>query len=226
MKEIQYFDLPERYALGPGWYRSNFPIRPLDAEAMQAFESTPNYLFRPDVPARIQALLPDVRLIAVLRDPAARAVSAYHHEVRKGRERLSLMEALLAEPVRISDALQQQDYSSPALRNCSYQMRGHYAEQLERYLQYFDRSQLLVVRSEDLFTNPSSVAADITEFLGLSPMPPGVTFPRLNTARRDGGSSTVPDDVRALLAEHFERHNERLESLLGRSMQWDSGGDG
>jgi hypothetical protein len=219
IKEVQYFDVPERYANGEEWYRAQFPL-PTPRDPRMAFESTPNYLFHRDVPARIARLLPDVRLIAVLRHPGERAVSGYRHEVRRGREPLPLRDALLAEADRVAPALAAADYDSPVLRNCSYLGRGRYAEQLERYYALFPRDKVLVVRSEDLFAHPEVVIAEITDFLGLPPMPETVRFPRLNAATPHGPGSAIPPEVSDVLSEHFDPHNARLEQMLGRSFDW------
>lgn len=220
VKEVQYFDVPSRYAWGSDWYRSQFPL-PRAGPPVLPFESTPNYLFHRDVPARMARLVPGARLIALVRHPGVRAVSGYRHEVRKGRESLGLKDALLAEVDRVAPALAAGDYDSPVLRNCSYLGRGRYAEQLERFYAAFPAEQVLVIRSEDLFAQPRRVVREITDFLGLPPMPDSVVLPRLNAADPYGPGSTVPEDVRTLLHEHFAPHNRQLEQMLGRSLAWD-----
>jgi hypothetical protein len=217
VKEVQYFDIADRFARGPAWYRSQFPVRTPGKPRRVAFETTPNYLFHAAVPGRIHALLPEVRVIAVLRDPVERAVSSYLHQVRKGREHLSLEDAIAAEPERIGPSLAVGDYDSAEVRHYSYLARGHYAEQLERFYALFPRGQILVLRSEDLFEHPDAISAEITRFLGISAMPiPG--FPRMNAA--GPGSLDVPARVTNRMYEHFAPHNAALGVLLGRDLRW------
>jgi hypothetical protein len=220
VKEVQYFDVPSRYAWGPDWYRSQFPLSSTRRPTL-AFESTPNYLFHRDVPARMAQLVPDVRLIALVRHPGVRAVSGYRHEIRKGRETLTLKDALLAEADRVAPALAARGYDSPVLRNCSYLGRGRYAEQLDRYYEAFPAEHVLVIRSEDLFAEPRQVVREITGFLGIPAMPESVVLPRLNAADPHGSGSAVPPNVREILEDHFAPHNSRLEQMVGRSLGWD-----
>ena len=69
-KEIHYFDLQSFRSLR--WYRSHFPPA-VTARGRLTGEASPYYLFHPAVPGRVAATLPDVRLVARVRDPVARA---------------------------------------------------------------------------------------------------------------------------------------------------------
>ena len=74
-KEIHFFD--HHYAGGVRWYGEFFPV---DRDGFTALgEVTPSYLSHPNVPERIREFDPDMRLIALLRNPVARIWSAYHH---------------------------------------------------------------------------------------------------------------------------------------------------
>ena len=129
-KEVHYFD--DNYRRGERWYRAHFgraggPGINLD--------SSPYYLFHPLAAQRAHQLLPDARLIVMLRDPVRRAYSHYWHERDKRRESLSFADALDAEPLRIARDAQRlaqgEIDSSPDHRRYSYLARGRYAEQLE-----------------------------------------------------------------------------------------------
>src|SRR6187397_1377370 len=85
-KEVSFFD--RHYARGEAWYRGNFPTRLRHALAERraharaiAGEASPSYVFHPSAPERVAALVPDARLIALVRNPIDRALSHYHHEV-------------------------------------------------------------------------------------------------------------------------------------------------
>ena len=84
VKEVKYFWPEASYARGPGWYRAHFPTRvALSARAARGggrprvLDARPAYLYRTVSHARIAALLPGARLIALLRDPVARAHSHF-----------------------------------------------------------------------------------------------------------------------------------------------------
>jgi hypothetical protein len=95
-KEVHYFDL--RFHRGPAWYRCQFrrPRTDTRGDAV-GVESSPYYMFDPRVPGRMAALMPDVKLVFLLRDPVERAFSHYRKNCRDGREPLSFADALAAE---------------------------------------------------------------------------------------------------------------------------------
>lgn len=224
-KEVHYFD--NAFERSPLWYRAHFPRR----EALAALaekvsgpaltgEATPFYMFHPDGPRRIRSLLPDAKLIVLLREPVARAFSHYHHERRKGVESLSFEEAVAREPERLRAELERVGegaYDDPTSlqRHASYLTRGEYARQLERAYAHFDRRQVLVLFSEDLFRDPHGVYERTTSFLGLPPQPLRNVEPR-NT----GGYSTARIPRADELAQHFAGPNEELSSLLGVRPPW------
>jgi len=215
-KEIHFFD--NNSFRGLGWYRRYFPLRARMGDQVTG-EASPYYLFHPAVPARVAETLPDVRLIAILRDPVERAYSGYQLARRRGDETLEFEEALAREDERLAGEeeriLRDPRYLSPAHRRLSYRTRGLYAEQLERWYERFPREQLLVVRSEDLFADPDATLQTVFAFLGLEPWSQA-EYPALN--RRP--YSSMSDAARATLAEAFAEPNRRLEALLGRELGW------
>ena len=160
-KEIHFFD--NNWFRGLDWYRRYFPLRARMGGRITG-EASPYYLFHPAAAGRVAETLPDVRLIAVLRDPVERAYSAYQLARRQGHETLEFEEALAREVERLAGEeeriLADPRYASVAHRRFSYRTRGLYAEQLERWYERFPREQLLVVRSEDLFAEPGGDPPD------------------------------------------------------------------
>src|SRR5947209_1159841 len=106
-KEVHFFDI--NFWRGEWWYRSLFPLRrrlqrrpPLRNRPAITGEASPYYLFHPFAPERAAQLLPDAKLIVLLRDPVERAWSHYRHEVANGRETMTFPDALAAEPARLA----------------------------------------------------------------------------------------------------------------------------
>ena len=141
-KEVHFFDRPGFTALDG--YRAAFPSAAAVGRAERSAggrvvvgEATPYYLFHPAVPGRVAAALPDVRLIAILRDPVERAWSQYRHECDLGFETLPFPEALEAEEERTAGALERLLVDPAATsfehQHHSYVARGRYLEQLERW---------------------------------------------------------------------------------------------
>jgi hypothetical protein len=189
------------------------------------FEATPGYLSHPLAAERAAALLPRAKLIVLLRDPAERAISQYVHERRRNHESLELEEALAAEPERLAQDLAklQADPLHPATEweRHSYLARGRYAEQLERWLGSFDRSQLLIVRSEDLYEDSANVYRTVLSFLQLREWAPP-RFDNFSYVLRPQARRAVPvsDEARAWLRDYFRPHNDRLREMLGRDFEW------
>jgi len=99
-KEIHFFD--NKFGKGLSWYESQFMQNPFfcllkrkrKSEDTITGEASPYYIYHPHVPKRISKILPNVKLIAILRNPIERAFSHYNHEVRLGAEKLSFEDAL------------------------------------------------------------------------------------------------------------------------------------
>jgi Sulfotransferase domain len=222
-KEVHFFD--HRYWRGVDWYRSFFPTAVAQQRARRrggellGAEATPYYLFHPAVPARVAETLPDVLLIAILRNPVDRAYSHYQRTRDKNAEPLSFEKALAAEKRRLAGVeerlLADPHYRSFHHRYHAYVSRGLYADQLERWFQHFPRERFLVLRSEDFFTQPAEAYARALAFLGLDPLDPG------NYAARNALSYDPLDArLRARLEERFAEPNQRLARLLDTDLWW------
>jgi len=213
-KEIHFFDM--HYDRGPGWYAGQFPgPRAGAGSGPLPFESSPYYLFEPRVPARIRDLVPDVKLVVLLRDPVARAFSHYHNNRRLGREPLSFEDAIQAEDERLAGEEERllADPRAVSLvhKRYSYLRRGRYAEQLVRWRACFPAEQILVVDAGRLFTDPRSVVAEVLEFLAVEPWEP----PDFAVRNEGGHGGAMREETRIRLEQFFEPHQRRLVELIG-----------
>jgi hypothetical protein len=143
-KEVRFFD--ENYHKGVRWYEDQFTDC-INEKAVG--EVATKYLSRPCVPERVHQVIPNVKLIASLRDPVKRAYSAYGHDVRRGMHSVSFEEAI------------KQHYTE-------YIARGFYYDQLSRYLEYFPKHRMLVLIYDDLKKDPTSFVENIYRFLGVN----------------------------------------------------------
>jgi hypothetical protein len=217
-KEIHYFDL--HYARGPRWYRGRFPFAHRLRPPAITIDASPYYLAHPLAAERAHRLLPEVKLVALLRNPIERAFSHYQHEVRDGRESLSFAEAIDREAERLAgeeERLQRDSgYYSFNHHRYSYTRRGHYLEQLERWTRWYPRSQLLVLQSEWLFRDPAAASAAVYEFLGLRPH----HLEKYKPFYQGAYDRRIPADIRQRLVTYFEPHNRALYRWLGRELDW------
>jgi Sulfotransferase domain len=215
-KEVSYFD--RHYGRGEAWYRGNFPNR-VRARGKLVGEASPSYIFHPLGPERVKALVPEARLVALVRNPVDRALSHYHHEVALGREPLPFEDALDAEEKRLRGEEERlaadPSYFSRAWWSHAYKSRGRYAEQLERWLVLFPREQLLILPSEDLGGEPERTHARVLDFLGAAPHRLDA-YPRVYERQYEA----MTPETRERLAAEFEAPNRRLYELLGRDLGW------
>ena len=106
-------------------------------------------------------------------------------------------------------------YYSRAHDYYSYRDRGIYAPQLERWNAALPREQILILRSEDLYTDQQSVLDQTADFLDLPRH-------RLPTFRRHNylPAEPMPQEARAELTAFYRGHNEAVYRLLDRDMGW------
>jgi hypothetical protein len=148
IKELDFFVDGVNWARGLDWYRHQFVGAPSEAvalgEASTVYTKFPRY---DGVAERMARVLPDVRLIYVVRHPIDRIRSHYGHRVASGAETAPMEIAVFDNPIYI-------DYS-------------RYALQVEQYLQHFSREQLLIVSSEELRRHRESTMRRVYGFLGV-----------------------------------------------------------
>ena len=144
-KEVHYFD--RYFERGIDWYQSYFPTNQEAGRYRAIGEVTPDYLASAEAPARIRALLPHCRLVAILRNPVDRAYSWYQHARRSRNERRDLATFLEEDP--------------EALR------AGLYHRHLQSYLALFPREALLVLLYEELLQDPGRELGRLAGFLGI-----------------------------------------------------------
>jgi hypothetical protein len=178
-KEVPYFSNELRYR--EDWHvylNKAFPFSDPDCKWGTV---TPQYMYggvmnagrRPDgscvetdvhtVPERIRDQLPDVRLIAILRDPVQRAHSHHAMMSLNGWEERPFDQAIreLLEPAALERARRVPD------ENSGYVVWGEYARILSGYLEVFDSDRLLVLFTAELRNDAPAVLRRVFEFLSV-----------------------------------------------------------
>lgn len=198
-KEASYFlfeDSPPAFT-GPGDDYLATMVRSSEADYRALFrgstgarargEASVYYLHRPDALDRIADRIPGIRVIAVLRNPADRAVSAWAHLVRDGREVEELTPALGLEAERLAAGWEW----------CwGYTALSHYVAGVERLLGRFGE-RAAVVRYDDLAADPVRVTRRLLTFLDVDPDTPLGPVER----RNESGRPRSPALSRALLGQ-------------------------
>ena len=211
----------KKKAEGVDWYLSQFPTIPREQNLITG-EATPDYLVDPHTPQRMFNLLPDVKLIVLLRNPIDRAVSHYHHNrgISKKREPLPFKQGIEKEPERLNiekeKLISDENYRSLFHRNYSYLERGIYIEQLEKWMSIFPREQFLILKSEDFYENPDIILKEVFEFLGLPNY-------QVTNKKKYNKLSYQPMDpkISSTIAQYFQPYNQRLEEYLGMKFNWE-----
>ena len=216
-KEIKFFD--SNHFRGEKWYRAHFPLITEMGPGQITGEGSPYYIFHPLAAERIAALLPQVKLIALLRNPVERSYSHYQMSVRRGRETLSFEEAIAKEPERLAEVKEkiQVDDTFPMFnyKHYSYLTRSIYADQLPVWFEHFPREQIKIIKSEDFYADPPATFGAVTAFLGL----PDWELSEYET-HNPGRYSSMKPETRAQLVEYFQPHNQRLYELLDTNYGW------
>lgn len=224
-KGVHFFDT--NYEKGLEWYRAHFHtrvarnlIRRTRGVDLVAGEASPYYMFHPAGAARINSVVPDAKIIAILRDPVERAYSHYLHEVRRGFELLPLEEALDREEDRLAGEAERlvadKTYHSFEHQHHSYIARGMYHEQLARFEGLVPRRNLLVLCSEEFFADPSVEYRRVLRFLGV----PDRIVPSIARHNANTNRASMPEQVRRRLTQRFTEPDAALFSFLGRSLPW------
>jgi Sulfotransferase domain len=147
-KELNFFVRKANWKRGVDWYRAQF-----DPQAPVRGESSPNYTAFPrhrGVAQRMHQLVPDAKLIYLVRDPIERIAAHWVHNYAKRRQRHDLETTL-------------------SRHGSSYVVRSRYAMQLSRFLRHFERDQILVLEQNDLRDDRARTLRQVFEFAGVDP---------------------------------------------------------
>lgn len=156
-KEIGFFSSERDYPKGREWYLNEWFKGA--APARICGEASPQYMFTSGVAQRIHDCFPDVKLIAVLRDPIERTFSHYRHSRRYGAVDVASFASYLDCAFGPGDDERARGYRAVL----SY---SQYGRILGEYFEVFPREQLHVLFFEDLRRDPRAVMAELLARLG------------------------------------------------------------
>jgi len=182
-KRWQIFDYRTNFQKYLKWYKSFFR----EAKKGQLIgEDSTTYMASSKAPARIPELLPDVKLIFMLRDTAARTYSNYWHLVKTGHAIYNFEKTLQYMPGTLLQ-------------------RSLYKQQIERYKNYFPDSQMKFIIFEDFIKNTQQNIDEICKFIGLRT---SIDISKINTHKN---ATLVPRCIRLQI---FYNHISRTRRLV------------
>ena len=214
-KELHFFDT--RWERGENWYRCQFPVFKPSQHPIIRLEATPNYLQLPEIPIRVSSLMPQARLIVILRHPVDRALSWYHHIVRQEGVTDSAA-TIFSQELDELEALSKDDHSAIGWHGTNCLAGSFYRTQLSRWRSAFPPAQLLILQMEAVLGQPEATWKKIEQFLGLTnskillpndkPLPhlnhaPG-TYASLEFSLRSRAELLLKEDI--LLWESLKEH--------------------
>jgi hypothetical protein len=214
--EIAFFSSPPRYAQGRDWYAGQFAG--WDGEPIVG-EATPAYMMYRQHPRRIARRIakfnPEMRLLAVLRNPIDRAYSGFVHHLKAGR----------LDPQ--TDVLDYVSRVRPRVDPLTIISGGWYHASLKPYRRRFG-DKLLVLLHDDIGEDPAAVYDRALVHVGADP---GFRPPELDAARfgnlppkesglraQDGGYRPLDRAQRRALYRYFADDIAKLEHMIGRDL--------
>ena len=213
-KEIEFYRFPER---GLEWYLSQFPRIPDSRTRFISGEASTCYIGMPNVKQLLFEQYPQVKLIALVRDPVEKAISHAHHDRKLGVEHRTVEEAITQE----LDILENLDSLWPPPEDYwrterGYVWHGLYANQIANWVSTFPKESMLVIPSEDLYGRPAETLAKVYAHLDL----PDHQRAQYEVHLQGNYEKGLNPRLRERLTRFVAPHNARLEEMIGRRLHW------
>ena len=213
-KETKYFDLYHQKSIN--WYKAFFPV--LNNNCITG-EATPDYFFYKEIPKRIKQVLPNVKLIVLLRNPVDRAVSQYNFNVDREIETLPFEDAINKEVERMSANTAiplKSGYVSNSYREFSYISRGMYAQQLKQWLKFFPLEHFFICTTKQLKFDTLNTINSVYEFLKLEQLS-DIKVTQKNVSKN---KVALNNNLLMQLKNRFDAENEILYNIIGKNFNW------
>jgi hypothetical protein len=208
--EPKVFLSEELTARGLRWYDETY-FAHATSESARGEKST-SYLESASAASRAARVLGRATVVAVLRDPVARAVSNWRFSTDHGRERRPLVDALRAS-LAGEDPW---DGTGPATSPFAYLQRGRYAELLEPWRRAFP-DRLRLFSFDDVVSG--AAVGDVYRAVGVDPaLAPEAPGTRVNAS--DMPALDLPPDLERELRDYFRPSDDALTALLGGPPAW------
>jgi len=206
-KEIHFFDNDFFWVQGVPWYKGFFR-----KNNKLNFEATPDYILNFKAQKRMSKVVPNAKLILIIRNPVFRAFSSHNHrhqinnffdDLEKEKDFNKLVSNINEQDIKKTKNLFSQ---------------GFYIDQIENLLKYFPREQLLILVSEEMKKNPQKIYNQIFEFLNVEKVP--IKYSE-NIHKRKYSQKMTTETIEKL-KNFYAPYNERFYNFLGyRIREWE-----
>ena len=220
--EIGFFD--SNFHLGLNWYRSMFPtkrqiegVRRKEGVAITG-EDTPFYFWNPVAAKRIQKLLPNIKLITILRNPIDRAYSEYQDQASNESDFPSF-ETVIENEMNMkrndTSLITEENFEIFNQKNSNL-LKGIYVDQLKIWTRLFPKGQIFTLTTEDLNSDSIGTLELVFQYLNLPKYK--IKNPQYKKQKKYVSMNT---QTRKLLIQFFKPHNEELFKFIGKKFDWD-----
>jgi hypothetical protein len=198
--ESRFFSNNELFNRGIDWYKTIF-----NYNGKLQGDNTPEYISNFIAHERMHKIIPNAKLILILRDPVYRAYSAYNHYKQRLPDSKNWF--YLPDKNFKKNILEEikNDFKNGFIN------RGFYIDHIEHLLKYFHKSQLLILIKEQIEATPSEAYEKVYNFLGIKKI-----YLKFNKRIHSRKYTVEPltDDVIKLLLKIYQPYNNRLFSFL------------
>lgn len=223
----RYF-FSNNYWRGESWYKAHFPtvkekIKLEKQNGAYCIGENTAYLWNHPCAKRIHDLIPNVKLIVLLRNPITSVYSHYHFRKTKDIEKMTFNESIKNDQNRLenwkfmvkNDLIRRWN----RLTNIPYLSYRKYAVHLREWFKVIPQKQFLFLQTEKM-SNKHEIQETVNkvfEFLNL-PKQNVTDFSRKNVNKYE----SMTPEIRDLLKDFFKSHNKKLEKLLDMKFNWDA----
>ncbi len=231
-KEIGFFNNEIAYHKGIKQYHKHFPKT---RERHHTFDATPEYFYMPACAERIYKYNKNLKFILLLREPVERAYSAwnmYRHLIDEDYNYLMtrlentekhtnithLINLLKRTPFPAFEEFIEEEQkiieNTPNIMFPGLIRYGFYDEQLERYFNFFDKKQFLIVGYKEFTNDPKLTVAKIIRFLNIKEVADYYDQLNLTPVNKRDYKEKINASIQASLSEIFIPHNDNLRRLI------------
>jgi len=235
-KELHYFDDDDLYNEDLIWYRKQFTFSKLLLlrKNIITLDSTPNYIYHPNVIQRIANYNPSSRFIAVFRNPIDRAFSAWnmYKQLMNDDRLVETWKEKNSKNYRLYDTFYQDRKHFPDFDACiqmelewiknkdevvepSLIRRGFYKQQLEQWFKVYDNRQFFFLLDYELEEeNVLDTINRIFEFLSLKKMKAqDFSFKKVHVRTKE---ETIQKSTREMLKTIYLKENNGIDELINK----------
>jgi len=197
--EIQFFNNEKNWQRGVNWYKSHFT----QSDCLQG-EKTPEYLFFNKCHKRMHRIVPNAKLIILLRNPVDRAYSHWNHFNQDYEQSKHWGWKIV-------------DFETAVTSHRDMIKRGEYIDQIGQLLTFYDKSQIHISIAERMKKDPVKEIGNVFSFLDIS---------HVDVQYQNNHVRVYPEpmkkDIRKHLLEYYQPFNARLFDFLGYSVpEWE-----